>query len=336
MRKLAEFRDELMIAEKRIAMQLVLVSRVTGLARELEGGGFLVTTGFDDAEETVVLAVSLAEPVIGATVEVVERDAYAAPKFPPVPVAPDNGDVWEALRRAYAPAPQPEPVTPAPEPVAAVDEPVALEPEPAPAQPEPEPAPQVVAAPEPVLATVKPRGDEWTEEEDDLAVSIFVAYRAESFSARGRRAAEQLPKRSPATIEQRMRTKLAGRLAVAIKAADIKQAAFVAQAKPGATPAARAVPPAPAQAAGLQDYLNTWGGSGGWTRADDLALMEMVCDGLPIEAIVDQLGRDQGQITKRRDLLTGVYKDANDKTCRRWKNADVLEALQALSKGRAA
>ncbi|MES2667438.1 MAG: hypothetical protein V4712_15170 [Pseudomonadota bacterium] len=68
----------------------------------------------------------------------------------------------------------------------------------------------------------------------------------------------------------------------------------------------------------------------GWTTAQDHELMELCCTGWGYNELQVQLKRAKADLVARFDLLTGLYRDANDKQARRFKREDVLVALASL------
>ena len=68
----------------------------------------------------------------------------------------------------------------------------------------------------------------------------------------------------------------------------------------------------------------------GWSYLADLDLVSMTLDRVDLATIAVNLEISQDFLKKRWDLLTGLYRDANDKQCRRWTGPDLRERLEQL------
>lgn len=300
MQDLAQFKAEMVDDLVRLDRQIQATDKVTALAGALERDGFQVKAAFDDIRDAIVLTVHLDQDVVGRNVVISEDIAGAGD---PIVIEPPD-----AVPLPAEPIVMPEPV-----PEAAIDEPKA--------------APVAMADPIPGA---------WTPNEDKWAIDLFAAMdRGLSFNARAKAVAEQIG-RTPAATSVRLRTKLAGALAEALAAAmeetqvgTAAPAMGQAQVEPpvsdGGAVAADRSPASPIQAHVLGIKR-----SSGWSLSDDLEMMESVCDGLLVDVIADQLAISTAEVNRRRDVLTGLYKDGNGKSCRQFPNEKVRDALRQL------
>lgn len=217
---------------------------------------------------------------------------------------------------------------------------------------EPAAAAPVAAAPPAAGAKnttgVKGMPDRWTDLEDGLALKVYgAAVRLGVTKEAGQLAVAKELGRPFLGVQYRFRNKLAVRVARLTAAILLEKAGPVP--KPDVAiekPAAPVAPPITLSTAGathpakvvartpitplpvdLAGHLAALPVGRGWNRDWDTGLMEMACDGFDMGSIAADLRTDAGAVKARFDALTGLYKDANDKACRRFTREQVRDQL---------
>lgn len=200
-------------------------------------------------------------------------------------------------------------------------------------------------------AGVKGMPDRWTDAEDVRALEIYgAALRLGVTKDAAHLAVAKELGRPVLGVRFRFRNKLverADRLTVAIllkkagpatlpqpeEKPKVAGAAPVALPQPEGPHPARIAAKAPTSppSADIAGHLATLPVARGWDSAWDVGLVEMACDGLDMGAIAADLRSDAGAVKARFDALTGLYKDANDKACRRFTREQVRDQLTATA-----
>lgn len=178
--------------------------------------------------------------------------------------------------------------------------------------------------PAPILSTAIAKPPNWSEAEDAQAIEIYVAARLQGENQQRCYALIAAALGRPVSgCAFRMSHKLLQRSAQAV--IDRKRG-YGGQPSP-ATPAAPATvnPPDP-----LTEHLGQMSMKSSWTPQRDMALLELACDGWDMNAIGNDLGIDAKAVKDRFDALTGVYRDPNDRICRRWAREAVRDRLRQM------
>lgn len=183
----------------------------------------------------------------------------------------------------------------------------------------PQEAPTAEApAASPPAAGVKPQG--YSDAEVDAAMKIYVDVMLLGGTAD--RAAEMIAAelgRTKAAVVYQLYNRWKARAHQALQAARAVD-----------PPAAAKAGAAPNYTDPLTQHLATIVHPVGWSYLADLDLVSMTLDRVDLATIAVNLEISQDFLKKRWDLLTGLYRDANDKQCRRWTGPDLRERLEQL------
>jgi hypothetical protein len=179
----------------------------------------------------------------------------------------------------------------------------------------------------------------WTEEEDvnliDVLASAQVAGTPKADALRDLGAKLG---RTARAVEQRA-YRIAGKIKAEVARRAMSEAQTETPAAPGAAPGQRETEIAVEadRADDLTAHIRGMTDQGGWSLQRDTDLMELSIAGWPAGDIALEIDMPASAIRPRFDALTGLHDDeATGKKLRRWTREQVLEALEAMARARAA